>query len=268
MPKSIIERYDSISAFCKALDKLPNDMSYKRNRDNNEWFGGTWEEARRNVEVGNLDVVPRANKLVDKLIGDGIELEASVWEQSVAGYLPCVPAYLSGAPDCMFVQSKVPSDTAPVRIYASACCSAGVSAKDLEKRGTTILALAMKLTAIRPVELYVYADMGGSGHAFMPCMKIETSPLDLASASYAMSHASFLRRLCFSWAEPHGWDGSWAWGQDPTSESAQKKTRAALELGDDDLLICGGYSGDPLIDSPVEWLNEQMKKFIVEHEQA
>ena len=267
MRTTVIERFDSIGEFCAALDKLPTEGQYKRN-SNNEWCGGTYDEARRDVMTGHLDVVPRANALVDKLVGEGVELEASVWEQSVAGYLPCVPAYLSGAPDCMFNQNKVPSETAPVRIYASCCCSAGVDVEDLEKRGTTILALAMKLTAIRPVELYVYADMGGTGYALMPCMKIETSPLDLASATYAMSHAAFLRRLCFVWAEQYKWEGSWAWELDPTSDKAQAKTRAALGLTDDDLLICGGYSADPLIEQPVEWLNEQVSKFIKEHEYA
>ena len=48
-----------------------------------------------------------------------------------------------------------PSDASPVAVWVDLTCSGGFSAKDMEKRGTAILALVMKLKAIRPVDLYL-----------------------------------------------------------------------------------------------------------------
>jgi hypothetical protein len=264
MTESVIKTYDSIGAFCAALDaEAPADKKAKRG---NDWYGNqSWEQARKSVIEGYLDVVPKANTLIEKLAGASIELDQAQWELSMAGAFPCVPAYLADAPEAMFRQVQVKTETAPVRIFASVCCSAGVDAETLEARGVTILALCMKLTSIRPVELYVYADMGGrsggKGHAIMPCVKVETSPLDLSTATYALSHAAFLRQLCFSWAYPKGWDGAWAWGSSPTDADSIRQTSEALGVGEHDLLIPGGYLNDPLITRPVEWINEQIARF-------
>lgn len=267
MSKTIIERFESIGAFCKTLDAVVSDNDKaKRGTD---WNGQeSWQEARTNVLKGKLDVVPKADKLIDQLTGDSIELEQTRWELSMAGAFPCVPAFLADSPESMFNQVRSPSETAPVRVFASVCCSAGVDVADLEKRGTTILALCMKLSNVRPVELYVYADMGGTGWAAIPMVKVETSPLDLSTATYALSSAAFLRQLCFSWAHPKGWSGQWAWDESPTSASSIRKTSEALGVGADDLLIPGGYSSDPLINRPVEWLNEQIARFTATHEEA
>ena len=264
MSESVIKTYDSIGAFCATLDSTVRE-SDKRKRGT-EWNGNqSWEQARKSIIEGHLDVVPKANALIEKLAGASIELDQAQWELSMAGAFPCVPAYLADVPEAMFRQVQVKTETAPVRIFASVCVSAALDSETLEARGTTILALCMKLTSIRPVELYVYADMGGrkngKGYALMPCVKLETSPLDLSTATYALSHTSFLRQLCFSWAYPMGWDGSWAWGEQPTSDSGIRKTSEALGVGEHDLLIPGGFATDPLITRPVEWINEQIARF-------
>lgn len=267
MTETVVQRFDSIGAFCAEVDTRTsaNDKA-KYGRD----FTGdeSWQDSRTHLLKGKLEVVPRANELVDKLLGEGVELEQTQWQQSVAGYLPCVPAYLADQPETMFMPTQVKSDTAPVRIFASVCCSAGIDAEKMEKRGTTILALCMKLSSVRPVELYVYADMGGHGFATMPVVKIETSPLDLATATYALSSAGFLRNLCFGWAYTHGWNGAWAWDTAPWLDGGKAKTAEALGATADDLVIIGTHLHDPLVDTPVEWLNEQMERFAKTHEEA
>ena len=266
MSKTVCSFYESIGDFAAELDRLPD--SWKQDWAK-EWNGNeTFAQARRSLVKGKLDVVPRANALMEKLAGDAIELGHTQWEQSVAGFIPCVPAYLSGSPESMYRPTEVQSDRAPVRIFASVCVSAGIDTDDLEKRGIAILALCQKLTSIRPVELYLYADMGGSGWACIPCIKVETSPLDLSTATYALSGAAFLRQLCFAWARERGWNSEWAWASDPNSKTAQDKTRALLGLEDNDLLIPGGYATDPIIKKPVEWLNKQIAKYTADLEAA
>jgi hypothetical protein len=266
MSKTKIEFFDSIGDFRRVLDTIKVSAD---EAEASEWKGGeSWDDAKRNLLKGKLEAARAADKLMDKLAGEAVELETTQWEQSVAGYFPCVPAYVAGFPDAMWNQAQVTSDRAPVRVFASVCVSAGVDAEDLEKRGVAILALCQKLQSVRPVELFVYADMGGSGYALMPCIKIETSPLDLATATYALSAAGFLRQLCFGWANKHGWSGQWAWGTDPRDKSGQRKTREALRLTDTDLLVPGGYSEDPLIKRPIEWINEQVAKYTTALEAA
>lgn len=254
--ESVITHYDSIGEFRRVLDTITRDASDARAR---EWTGNeSWASAKRNLLVGKLESVPKASALLDKLAEHSIELEQTVWEPSVAGAFPLVPAFLSGQPETMLRPVPTATDRSPVRIYASVCCSGGVDAAGLEKRGVAILALCQKLGAVRPIELFVYADMGGPGHAFMPCIKVETSPLDLATATFALTSAGFLRQLCFGWASQYGWSGNWAWGDAPTSANSQRRSREALGLSETDLLIPGGFLTDPLIKRPVEWINEKV----------
>lgn len=264
MSKTKIEFFDSIGDFRRVLDKITPDDG-----DASEWTGNeSFADAKRNLLTGKLESAQAADKLIDKLTGESVELDTPQWQQSVAGYFPCVPAYVAGFPDAMWTQAIVSSDRAPVRVFASVCCSSGVDASDLEKRGVAILALCQKLQSVRPVELFIFADMGDSGHALMPCIKIETSPLDLATATYTLSAAGFLRQLCFKWAQQYGWGGRWAWNMDPRDSTAQKKTKQALRLNDNDLYIPGGYSSDPLIKNPVAWINEQVAKYTTALEEA
>lgn len=254
--QSVITHYDSIGDFRRVLDTLSRKDGEGRA---SAWTGDeSWASAKRNLLVGKLESVPKASALLDSLAEHSIELEQTVWEPSVAGAFPLVPAFLSGQPETMLRPVPTASDRSPIRVYASVCCSGGVGAADLEKRGIAILALCQKLGAVRPIELFVYADMGGPGHAFMPCIKVETSPLDLATATFALTSAGFLRQLCFAWAEQYGWGGAWAWGDAPTSSSSQRLTRDALGLSETDLLIPGGFVTDPLIRKPVEWINEKV----------
>ena len=266
MTKTVCTFYESIGEFAAKLDRLP--AGHKKS-EAKAWNGNeTFEQARQSLVKGKLSVVPKANALMDKLAGDAIELGHTQWEQSVAGFIPCVPAFLSGSPESMYRPTEVQSDRAPVRIFASVCVSAGIGTEDLEKRGIAILALCQKLSNIRPVELYIYADMGGSGWACIPCVKVETSPLDLSTATYALSGAAFLRQLCFGWAAEHEWSGQWAWDRDPNDSTAKQKTSELLGLGETDLLIPGGYSSDPIIKKPVEWLNKQIAKYTEQLEAA
>lgn len=268
MGQTTIKQYDSMRAFVADCDTVTKPECKARRAD--EWHGHeSWMDAKCNVARGNLDIVPRANALMDKLMGDNVELAQTVWQQSVAGYMPCVPAYLADQPECMFMPTATRSESAPVRVFASVCTSAGLDAEAMEKRGVTILALCMKMASIRPVELYVYADMGGDGYAKIPVIKVETSPLDLATATYALSSAAFLRHLCFSWAHGNGWDdGAWAWDAKPWSTEGEAKTRKAIGAGENDLLIIGAHMKDPLVSDPVAWLNTQMARYATEQETA
>lgn len=257
-PASVVKHFQTSADF---LGWLPQRACAAVENSSLDWRGGeTYEDSRRLLIKGDTSNVAHASLLLDQLL-DSVEVPVQLWQQSVAGYIPCVPAVLAGHPEAFLRPIDEESDSSPIRVYASVGCSAGISAADLTKRGIAILALVIKLQAIRPVELWVTDDSGGSNYALFSCLRIETSPLDLSTAAYVLTSAGFFRNLCFEFNYAHGWSGAWAWGLDPRNPESQRKTRALLGLGDNDLWIPGAYFSDPLIQKPVEWINEQLQQF-------
>lgn len=253
--------YDSLGEFHASL---PTGAT-PSNRQAESWNGNqTYEQARDNLFQGDPKAVERSNKILDQLDADGIELAQSYWDNDRVGFIPCIPSFLAGSPESMRRLQEFQTETAPIKIFASVCLSGGFSAKSLETRGTAILALARKLSAIRAVELWVYADMHGkkideTGNCAIPVIKIDTSPLDLTTASYAMANAGFLRQLCFAWGDARGFTGGWAWGTPP--DDASKNLRKCLAIGEKDLLIHGAYLTDALMNDPLQWVNDQVRKY-------
>lgn len=262
--------YDSVGEFSAALNRT--EAKHREQHRPSSFNGNTTlADAQAGMLKGNLSEVPAAEKLLDSLLDAPVEFDVPQWELSVAGQMACVPAYLAGHPESMYRRVEVRSERAPVRIYASVCVSGGLSTDQLRQRGTSILALAMRLAEIRPVELHLFADMGnyGGSTAFMPVIRLDTSPLDLCAASYCLTHPGFLRQACFTWAEwaskqtvGKGWDGAWAWNTDPNSAESLRKTRDLLKAGPDDLVIPGGFAHDPMITQPVKWLNDKIAKYV------
>lgn len=233
--------------------------------DREEWNGEqTYQEAKENIWRGDTDALETSNDLLSRLEGDGIELSIPYWDNDRTGFIPCVPSFLAGSPDSMRRLQEMPSESAPIKIFSDVCLSGGFSADRLAKRGAAILALARKLQAIRPVELYLFASMYGNksdkyGACAIPVIKIDTNPLDLTTVSYAMANPGFLRQVCFGWGYQHGFDGSWAWNSNP--ERNRDKFRKYFELSETDLLIDGAYLSDQLMREPLEWVNDQVRRY-------
>jgi hypothetical protein len=255
--------YESMSEFSASLPPTP-----KKDKSGDSWSGGnSYSESKKLLWRGDSKAVKKSDALLDKLEGDGIELHTTYWDNDRTGFIPCVPSYLAGSPDSMRRLVEVPSDTSPMKIFASVCLSGGFDASQLETRGTAILALTRKLSLIRPIELFLYADMHGSdskdgnGHCAIPVVRVETSPLDLTTASYAIANAGFLRQLCFNWGYARGFDGSWAWNSPPQTDNSAKNLKKSLNIGDNDLVIHGAYLSDELMREPLKWVNNQVKKY-------
>lgn len=265
--------YNQLQDFTRALAAIPTSQVQKYLRAPRVWNGNqTFEEARENIYKGNQKAAERAAKLMWEIAGDSIETEQTRWEYDYVGHIPCVPSYLAGEPLSMRRPVSHASVSAPMRVFASVAVSEGLNAKELEARGVAILALCQKLQATRPVELWVYADLQGyrdtHDGAAIPCVRLDTSPLDLTTASYILTNPGFLRQICFIWGRPYGFQGKWAWQLDPTSSEAARKRREAFQATDDDLIIPGGFQTDPIVREPVKWLNEQIRKFAPGGEQT
>jgi hypothetical protein len=231
------------------------------------WSGDqTYEDACKNIYKGNQKATDESIKILDRLEADSIEIETSYWDNDRTGFIPCVPSYIAGSPDSMRRLVEMQSDQAPVKVFAGVCLSAGFSASALLNRGTAILALVRKLGMLRPVELWVYADMQGKstdeyGACAIPIIKLETSPLDLATVSYILADPGFLRRVCFGWADVRGFTGSWAWSEYNDTVRA-KKIRQFCKLSDTDIIVDSSCLGFSDLKDPVKWVNDQIKKYL------
>lgn len=257
----MIIRYDSTAA-------LRADYIAKRAKGSTEdrsWYGNESEaDTLRLAEVGDTRLVPKAGALLSSL-ETVIETPRKVWERSPAGAFCSVPDAIVGLPLSMRRQASVQDDVAPITILAITTSSAGIDADVLARRGTTILALVIALSRIRPVSLYqICAVHGKQDGETIITSEINTHPLDLASACYVLTSAGFARRLTYGLARVHNdFNGMWPRAfnfRDPEPYYTALKPRLVADPSRC-LIIGAAQLGDMLLNEPVKWLNNQIRRF-------
>lgn len=231
--------------------------------------GQTFDQAKRNVLIGKPETLSEAQRLIEKF-DSIITLNRGIpaLDLDQCGFMPCIPAYLSGEPESMFnvTDSNDMGILPPMAIYVSVSVLAEVTPKQVFTRGIAILALTMFISERRPVDLYVFGAHGNrSRDGIFPIVKINTTPLDMASATYMLTSAAYQRRLSMGWAYSHGnYDGSFAWGMPVTAfnhQSLQNKLRnEVLNASEDDIIVYPAMSTDESIAAPVKWINKQLQK--------
>ncbi len=256
----MLESFNNVSDLFEASEKVGNVHGTTK-----RLFTGhtSLSEAQAMILNGDTANIENIRSLVDSFTDSSIDSEQTISELGVAGAFPLVPVHLAGSPCSMVYDEISLTDNAPLRVFASCCVSGGLDTSDLEKRGSAILAAVLQLQKTRSVELYIIGELQGSeksGGSCIVSVKIDCLPIDLAVCGYMLSHPAFLRHVLFNIADPYGFDGAWAYGSNPTDSSFQEKVKTELGADEDDLYICGGYLGDPIINKPVEWVSEQIER--------
>jgi len=133
----------------------------------------------------------------------------------------------------------------------------------MEARGCCILAFAMLLSERRPVELYAIDELGNynPATAIIPMIRIETSPLDMATASYVLTAPAMSRQLMFGYGDHLGFERFFSWRGNPLDAKWQQKVRDLIGCTDDDLYIPASMNTDPLMVNPVTWINAQLERY-------
>jgi hypothetical protein len=157
------------------------------------------EEVFKGVTRGDNALVPRADKLLDKI--ETIEKLAEHMprvENAVTGGLANVPAYLMGSPVAMR-RKRRQEEKAPLTICVSSVTSAGIGGALIERRGAAVLALLRKLeTAGHAVSLYVTAGMNCSGGlTTFTLARMDSQPIDIARTAWTLGDEKFQRRVMF-----------------------------------------------------------------------
>ena len=191
------------------------------------------------------------------------------WQNALAGGSPLVPAYLAGHPLAMRQRVRIASQHAPMAIVVDTTISSGISNETIRKRGAAILALVRLLGAVRPIELYAACGIGSNQHdgATWFFARIETAPLDLGRAGFALCNPTFPRGIFYEvgrsrCVNPNGFSGNWPYSDHDT---AQKRfhdvCKRWLPHIDEFLALPGAHYNDPTTENPEAWIKDKLAIF-------
>jgi hypothetical protein len=265
MRDDMLLTYDSIPDY---LNKIKPVTRLSANSEGSKWDKEVspieaWDLAMK----GDLSVVSRATGAVDKLNANTVAMSPrAAFLPDFAGSRVSVPRYLGGVPTAMMRRQKAELANPHVSIYVGIVCSAALSAEQMLTRGTTILSLLESLTARKmSVDLFLFAEMHGSKDGWLyQVIKVDSRPLDLSSAGFAIAHPAFARNVTYKFAEQnHGFNGGWPRGYDmyqgenPDSPYYQE-FRKRVGLDPLDIIIPSPHCADESMTKPDTWLEKKM----------
>jgi hypothetical protein len=118
---------------------------------------------------------------------------------------------------------------------------------------------------VRPIALHVVNVCRQGDAESVIAATINTAPLDIATAAYALTSAGFVRRLCYGLAKQHHFGARKVGLNWPIGYGIAEYLPALLRrLGGDparDLIIPGAHIGDAMLSDPVAWVNAQIARF-------
>jgi len=224
--------------------------------------------------TGDLSAVEQSDALLHKM-EEHITMPSTraLWTDDVAGAFPNIPAYIAGQPLNMRTRTKHQIDSAPLAIMVDLGISAAINATQVRNRGTAILALVRALSAHRPIELWAMdfgsADDGTSSFSYKGsnavccAAKIETSPLDLSSACYALTHPAFVRQILFGLEEKyHDFRGGWPFRINRALSRHEMEVLCAPMWPhvSETLALPGLHVADQSMTDPEAWLKRQLSE--------
>lgn len=229
-----------------------------------DWFGSNYSEFERAVTVGDNSLVKESDDFL-KQIEDQVPISRG-WKNvdDVVGALPNIPAYLSGHPQCMRRRQRTMKDNAPLVIYMDLTTSAMISARDVRKRGVTLLALVRQLVEHRSVELWVGSSLGRYGGGSGTVMwRIDTAPLDLARAAFYISATVMARGFGYSICNAElETAGTWPFNNFELHKATAKERLGAVFPGQEILYVPPIIGFDELVNKPVAWIKRTMAQYV------
>lgn len=253
-----------LSGFAAWIEALPETAHTRDLRT--DWVGGmTYRDARAAVRHGDVAGVAASDALLARFEADIHPTQSFRTFAAIAGGAPNVAAYLAGSPMSMRQRRRVVRAENPLSIFVDVVSSAGISAKDLQKRGAAALALVRVLSATRAVSVYAVAGMQQHGQANSFIAVRLDQPLDLARAAFALAHPAFGRALTYE-AGPRlvGCEATgnlhWAWRDiGKYRREARDLYAGALGLNPQDcLFLPPPHTDDQSIRDGAAWLKDMV----------
>lgn len=268
MKRRIVNKFDSLGALLAYADPKHNRRSEMR------FYGMTTLQARQYVMKGASHEEQRETLQLMEQIDASIEGRTRrEYQASPVGAFACVPDYLQGMPNNMRRRVHTESEAAPVRIAVEITVSAGVSIRQLRRRGAAIAALVARMSETRPTELYIMWAVDSSQDrsvSMLGTVKLDTSPLSVGHLVAALASEAMARAVMFpvfytqrnAPSNANDVDGiPWFMGR-PDARGRTEAMREALGFDEADILIPGGYLSDAdiMLRDPVAWVNHYLDK--------
>jgi hypothetical protein len=239
------------------------------------WYGNeTTEDYLRKTRTGDASRVADAEKLLAKIEPE-LQRDSVVWQNNVVGAYPDVAAFLANDPECMRRRHITEDERSPLRVWVDVTSSASFTWQDLLPRGIAALALVMQLIRSgRAVELWTYTSLHGKENGqTVICVKMATTPIDVASVAYCITSQGFARGLCYGTGrQMNGFNGSWGrnyvkYGTLAARLAGARKTLEGL-VAPQDIILPAPFVEDKqdkgdaglVFRDPVKWVLETCKK--------
>ena len=251
-PKYVTRLFESLDAL--AAYAVP--ATYRSGGDS--WAGGSWDFALRALRDGDTTHVARSDELLRKFESLLFPTRRRAWRADVAGFAPNVPAHIAGHPASMRRRVVRQAEAAPITVYVDLFISSSFDAEDAIVRGAAALALVRVLAAYRAVTLYVgYATTGYSGTTICPIVRLDTTPLDLAHATFVLCNVAFVRRIGLAVMDRMV-PGSSPWP--PLRGSLRDVLAQAGFAADTELLIISGGIVSDVTRDPAAWIEARIRE--------
>lgn len=255
---SELHRFSSLSSFLDTATSVA-----KKARGDHEWdLGMSGKEACKAAREGDLSLVERAEDILREIethIAEGTEM---VLEPSVNGRRPHVPSFIAGAPKSMRRRMPREGSGKSVRIFVQLSAASLISGDQLLKRGCAVIALIESLQRSQVhVDLFLtyrgaFSESRRHELGFGVIVPIESQPLDLSVAGFAMAHPAFMRNVMFSYADMLFSKSTFATG--PMSTGAM---RELFELEADDVYVPRANHDDRNIyTNPTAWVQKHLSQ--------
>lgn len=234
------------------------------------FYGDPINQAVEKLYTGDLTNLKAAQDVIDKLeLSHLFANDMPILAPAIAGYMPCVPAYLAGHPQAMYARDTIenPSVNSPLTVWIDTTVSGGLSDKQLTNRGIATLAFVLAMEQIRPVDLYCVSAV--SYNSRNQCdgavVRVASRPMDLGRAVYMLTSKSYARRMCFaaSCIINKGNSGSQGWPCNvyPEGDKYTDMMREFVGAEPDDVYLMGGIVyNDLMLTDPVAWVSQMVQK--------
>ena len=113
--------------------KQPGNISYSDWAFSDRLRGGFDKDACVNTLLtGDTACVTHAEKMLGRY---DIKIPTDGWalQNEVVGFMPSVPDYLAGSPECMYGMEATHDARQPMSIYVNGACSQGITAEQMQK---------------------------------------------------------------------------------------------------------------------------------------
>ena len=252
--------FDSLPEFIQCVRTKVERPLQKHSRD--AWYGYvSFDEAIEKTLHGDSRYVQEAMTLIDQLDLAMPETKMFRTIASPYGGRCNFGDWQTGSPTPMRRRVRATTDYGPLKVIVATTCSQGITANTMRQRGAAILALLLKLQELRPVELYLLAEMFGCTEGWhYQLIRVESKPLDTSIAGFVLANVGFARHLTYELGRVlDNFNGSWP--SDYRQSDYASRRRERLNLQDDDIVIPEVYITDTLVTQPIKWITERLAQY-------